>query len=109
MKKKRSKDFKKKKDIEFSKKMLKQESALIWIDTIACILLAFVCIVKGYSGSLPWISSMVAFPWGAYGASQAFYYNKSKAENIKDGIKFESMLYHYNDSSYSESDEYPTI
>ena len=25
---------------------------------------------------------MVGLPWAAYGVSQAFYYNKAKAENV---------------------------
>lgn len=77
---------------EFSKLLLIQESILVWIMTIAFIILAFYCVIAGYLGSLPWLSTMVAFPWGAYGVSQAFYYNKSKAENTQGGIKFESMI-----------------
>ena len=77
---------------EFSKLLLIQESLLIWIMTIAFIILAFYCIISGYLGSLPWLSTMVAFPWSAYGVSQAFYYNKSKAENTQGGIKFESTV-----------------
>lgn len=77
---------------EFSKLLLIQESLLIWIVTIAFIILAFYCVIQSYLGSLPWLSTMVAFPWSAYGISQAFYYNKSKAENIQGGIKFESAI-----------------
>ena len=72
---------KKKKKREFSKVLLIQESVLIWINTISLICLAYVCIIKGYLGTLPWLAAMAGFPWTAYGVSQAFYYNKSKAEN----------------------------
>lgn len=84
---------------EFSKLLLIQESLLIWIVTIAFIILAFYCVVYSYLGSLPWLSTMVAFPWSAYGISQAFYYNKSKAENTQGGIKFESAI--QNSNSYT--------
>lgn len=77
---------------EFSKILLLQESALIWIMTISFIILAFYCVIYGYVGTLPWLTSMVALPWTAYGFSQAFYYNKSKAENTKGGIKFETTV-----------------
>lgn len=77
---------------EFSKILLKQESALIWILSISFILLAFYCIFQGFTGSLPWLSAMVGFPWTAYGVSQAMYYNKSKAENTNGGIKYEALL-----------------
>lgn len=82
----------KKKKLEFSKVLLIQESALIWIMTIAFIVLAFYCISREYLGELPWLSAMVALPWTAYGVSQGFYYNKAKAENTKDGIVYETAL-----------------
>ena len=81
-----------KKKLEFSKVLLIQESVLIWIMSLTFLILAFVCIYQGYVGSLPWLSSMVAFPWTAYGASQAFYYRKSTVENSKDGVRFESVM-----------------
>lgn len=77
---------------EFSKFLLLQESALIWIDTIAGIVLAFYCVMNQYFGELPWITAMIGFPWTAYGISQAFYYNKSKAENTAGGIKYDSAI-----------------
>ena len=77
---------------EFSKALLIQESALIWIMSLTFLALAFYCIYKGYTGSLPWLAAMVGFPWTAYGVSQVYYYKKSLAENTKDGIKYESVL-----------------
>lgn len=81
-----------KKKCEFSKTLLKQESALIWIMSLSFIVLAFYCIYKGFMGSLPWLAAMVGFPWTAYGVSQAMYYRKSMAENTSGGIKFESAI-----------------
>ena len=83
---------KKKKSLEFSKLLLLQESALIWIMTIALLVLAFKCINMEYFGELPWIAAMVGFPWTAYGVSQMNYYKKSLAENTKDGIKYDSVM-----------------
>lgn len=77
---------------EFSKWLLIQETALIWITTIAFLILAFVCIWKQYFGELPWLAAMAAFPWTAYGVSQAFYYKKAMAENTVGGIKYESAF-----------------
>lgn len=76
----------------FSKSLLVQESLLIWIITIAFIVLAFVCIVNEYFGELPWLTTMVAFPWGAYGVSQAAYYRKSTKENTVGGIVYDTAL-----------------
>jgi hypothetical protein len=77
---------------EFSKFLLIQESILIWVITLAFILLAFMCITNQFFGELPWLAAMAAFPWTAYGVSQACYYKKSEKENTRDGIKFESVM-----------------
>lgn len=76
----------------FSKTLLIQESVLIWIMTLAFLGLAFLCVIRGYTGSLPWLAAMVSFPWAAYGVSQVYYYKKSLAENTKDGITYETAL-----------------
>ena len=81
-----------KKKLEFSKTLLIQESALIWISTLAYIALAFYCIYSGYIGSLPWLTASASLPWAAYGVSQAYYYKKSTVENAKDGVKYESVM-----------------
>lgn len=80
---------------EFSKWLLIQETALIWLVTITFLVLAFICIKNQYFGELPWLTAMAAFPWTAYGVSQAFYYKKATAENTKDGIKYETTMAEY--------------
>ena len=77
---------------EYSKKLLDQESALIWIMSLSFIVLAFYCIYEGFTGSLPWLAAMVGFPWTAYGVSQAMYYRKSMKENTAGGIKYDSIM-----------------
>lgn len=37
----------------FSKLLLIQESVLIWLLTLAFIALAFLCVIKDYTGTLP--------------------------------------------------------
>ena len=86
---------KKKHTQEFSKWLLVQETALIWLVTITFLVLAFICIKNQYFGELPWLTAMAAFPWTAYGVSQAFYYKKATAENTKDGIKYETTMAEY--------------
>ena len=76
----------------FSKNLLVQESALIWITTLGYLLLAFYCIFNGYMGSLPWLTASASLPWAAYGVSQVYYYKKSMAENTKNGVKYESVI-----------------
>lgn len=76
----------------FSKTLLIQESVLIWIVTVAFIILAFICVLRGYTGSLPWLSVTLTGPWTAYAVSQAMYYHKSKAENTQGGIVYERTM-----------------
>lgn len=82
----------KSKNSEFSKFLIKQESALIWIISLAFIVLAFFCVKNSYFGELPWLTAMVGLPWTAYAVSQAFYYRKAQKENTKDGIKYDSVM-----------------
>lgn len=60
--------------------------------TLGFLFLAFLCVFKGYTGSLPWLAAMVSFPWAAYGVSQVYYYKKSLAENTKDGIIYQTAV-----------------
>ena len=84
---------------EFSKTLLIQESALIWLTTILLILLAFYCVYLGFVGDLPWIAAMIGFPWAAYGVSQVWYYKKSTIENAEGGIKYETVLKELDEAS----------
>lgn len=99
-----AKKTKKNKDLEFSKKLLLQESLLIWIVTIAFIILAFVCIANQYFGELPWLVAMATAPWGAYAVGQGFYYRKAEKENTKGGIKYDTVM-----AEYQTNDDTPPI
>jgi hypothetical protein len=57
------------KKIEFSKTLLIQESLLIWIHSIAMLVLAYICVLKGYFTEIPWLTAMISFPWAAYAVS----------------------------------------
>lgn len=81
--------------MEFSKKLLIQESILIWIVTIAFLALAFACVTNQFLGELPWLTAMCGFPWTAYGASQAFYFRKAEKENTEGGIKYATVMHEY--------------
>lgn len=84
-----------KKKIEFSKTLLIQESILIWIHTVAMIVLAYICVFLGSYAELPWLTAMVALPWTAYGVSQHAYYKKAQAENTQGGIVYENAMLPY--------------
>lgn len=74
---------------EFSKLIIIQEAALVWISTLKLLNFAEVSINSGFTGSLPYIATLVGAIWTAYGVSVAFYYNKAKAENInKNNVQY---------------------
>lgn len=76
----------------FSKTLLIQESALVWIITIAFIVLAFICVINQFDPQFMWLSVLPTVAWTAYGVSQGFYYSKSKAENTEGGIVYETAM-----------------
>ena len=76
----------------FSKWLLVQESILIWLLTVSFIILAFLCVLRDYTGSLPWLAVTLTGAWTAYGASQAMYYHKSGKENSAGGVVFETAM-----------------
>ena len=80
------------KKTEFSKSLLIWETILIWVVTLSFIGLAYICIINQYLGELAWLGAIYAFPWAAYGVSQACYYKKAEKENTKGGIKYESVM-----------------
>lgn len=77
-----------KKKLEFSKRLVKDIRALLWVVTIGGLVLAAWCIHKGYTGSLPWLSAMVGLPWTAHGTVCSFYLNMAKSDHQEGGITY---------------------
>lgn len=75
---------------DFSKQLIADIRVLLWVVTIGGLLLAFYCIRKDFTGSLPWISAMVGLPWTAHGVVCSFYLNMSKSDHREGGITFEA-------------------
>ncbi len=76
--------------MEFSKRLIADIRALLWVVTAGGLLLAAYCIRAGYIGSLPWLSAMVGLPWTAHGTVCAFYLNMAKSDHKEGGITFEA-------------------
>ena len=75
---------------EYSKRLVSDIRALLWVVTVGGLLLAFYCIRVWYTGSLPWIGAMVGLPWTAHGVVCSFYLNMSKSDHSEGGITFEA-------------------
>ena len=87
---KRSRSRKKTKRTDYSKQMITDIRALLWVVTVGGLLLAAYCIRTGYTGALPWLTAMVGLPWTAHGTVCAFYLNMAKSDHKEGGITFES-------------------
>lgn len=79
-----------KEKVEFSKRLIADIRALLWIVTVGGILLAAWCVKKEFTGSLPWLSAMVGLPWTAHGVVCSFYLNMAKSDHKEGGITFEA-------------------
>lgn len=79
-----------KKAREYSKQLVSDIRALLWVVTIGGLALAAYCIRTGYTGSLPWISAMVGLPWAAHGTVCSFYLSLCKSDHSEGGITFEA-------------------
>lgn len=75
---------------EYSKRLVSDIRALLWVVTVGGLLLAFYCIRTGYTGSLPWISAMVGLPWTAHGVVCSFYLSLCKSDHRRGGITYEA-------------------
>lgn len=71
----------KKKQLAHSKKLVDDVRLLLWIVTVGGIALAFYCVYKDFTSSLPWVGAMVGLPWASHATICSFYLSKSKAEN----------------------------
>lgn len=96
--------------VEYSKKLINDVRILLWVVTVGGLMLAALCIHKGYLGSLPWLSAMVGLPWSAHGVICSFYLNMAKSDHRAGGITFESAKAKgFNSTVENGSDESPAI
>lgn len=75
---------------DFSKRLISDIRALLWVVTVGGLLLAACCIRSGFTGSLPWVSAMVGLPWAAHGTVCSFYLNMAKSDHSQGGITYEA-------------------
>ena len=87
---KRSRSRKKTKRTDYSKQMITDIRALLWVVTVGGLLLAAYCIRTGYTGALPWLTAMVGLPWTAHGVVCSNYLSMAKSDHRRGGITFES-------------------
>ena len=78
----------------FSKRMVRDIRPLLWLVTLGGMLLAFLAVLRGYTGSLPWITAMVGLPWSAHATVCGCYLSMAKSDHREGGITYESARAH---------------
>lgn len=81
---------KRRKQAEFSKQLIADIRALLWVVTVGGLLLAAYCIRTGYGGALPWLTAMVGLPWTAHGVVCSNYLSMAKSDHKRGGITYEA-------------------
>ena len=59
--------------------------------TAYCLFLCTLCILRAFTGSLPFLTALIAFIQAMTAIVLNAYFGKSRAENTAGGIVFESM------------------
>ena len=77
-------------ELEFSKRLIADIRALLWVVTVGGLLLAGYCIHADYAGALPWLTAMVGLPWTAHGVVCSNYLSMAKSDHKRGGITFET-------------------
>lgn len=75
---------------DFSKRLIADIRALLWVVTVGGLVLAACCIRSGYTGALPWLTAMVGLPWSAHGVVCASYLSMAKSDHRQGGITYET-------------------
>lgn len=75
---------------QYSKRLVSDIRALLWAVTVGGLLLAALCIWRGYVGSLPWLSAMVGLPWTAHGVVCTAYLGLAKSDHRAGGITYDA-------------------
>lgn len=101
--------YRKQKQMAFSKRLVSDIRALLWVVTIGGLLLAGICIFRGYLGSLPWLSAMVGLPWTAHGVVCSFYLNMAKSDHREGGITYEALKANNFSAGADDNRESPAI
>lgn len=79
-----------KKEPDFSKRLIADIRALLWVVTLGGLALAAYCIRTGYTGALPWLTAMVGLPWTAHGVVCSGYLSMAKSDHRRGGITYEA-------------------
>ena len=75
---------------DFSKRLIADIRALLWVVTAGALVLSAYCIHKDYAGALPWLTAMVGLPWTAHGVVCSGYLSMAKSDHRQGGITYDA-------------------
>ena len=75
---------------DFSKQLIADVRALLWVVTLGGLLLAAYCVHRDYAGALPWLTAMVGLPWTAHGVVCTGYLNMARSDHREGGITYDA-------------------
>ena len=75
---------------DFSKRLISDIRALLWVVTVGGLLLAAYCVHRDYAGALPWLTAMVGLPWTAHGVVCSGYLSMAKSDHRCGGITYDA-------------------
>ena len=75
---------------DYSKQLIADIRALLWVVTVGGLLLAAYCVHADYAGALPWLSAMVGLPWAAHGVVCSHYLRMAQSDHRRGGITYET-------------------
>ena len=75
---------------DFSKQLIADIRALLWVVTVGGLLLAAYCVHRDYAGALPWLTAMVGLPWTAHGVVCTGYLNMARSDHREGGITYDA-------------------
>lgn len=75
---------------DFSKRLIADIRALLWVVTLGGLALAAYCVHRDYAGALPWLTAMVGLPWTAHGVVCSGYLSMAKSDHRQGGITYDA-------------------
>ena len=84
--------MKKKKRRSASKKFVTAYISIMAVVTLAYVVLAYIAVYRAYNGGLYWLQWPITALDGAGAIILTAYFSKSKAENTKGGIVYDTAM-----------------
>lgn len=76
--------------MDFSKVVVSAVLVVTCVTTLLGFGLAFLCVFKGFTSTMPWIATTMTAAWAALGTVCSFHSNLTKSDHSEGGITYEA-------------------